>query len=657
MTENELSRPVPRGIVPLAWALIIFAAMFAGYQQLFCTFAQYDDEGYVMISLQSFLDGQPLYNQTFTQYGPAYYFLHGGLHRGLSLPITHHVTRLKTLVLWLGTAAMSALFVFRVTREQLVAMGAFAAVFLHLDKLPLETGHPQEQCAFGIASLLVVATIRIQSMTIQGVVVPLALGALCGLVTMTKINVGVLLSLGTLLGLLISARPTTLRNVLLAGAAAASLLLPLVLFRGHLLEWKSNPLPFVTVLSVAGGLLAVAASLRDARPKVGSQVVMPGSASRRDATTGYFAAALMITMGSFAGATVWNGTPPTSLFHGLVGQHAGFTDDFFHPPSLTPLAVPIALGMALLAIAHQVQTRCLNVCRLAATGLAVYSGIAYLSQSGAPPAHGMQERGGMWVLVSYAPSLMWLLLVPPMKDSATSTFAARIVLAFVAILQALTMFPTPGTQVAVGTFPLMLGCLILGHDCLASWQRCVTRELHTIWSSRIAIALLTLFLVAVVSRDIRFWHYRSTLTPLALPGTGALRLPAETVLQQRRIVAALNGHADTFVFANQGRNSVYFWTEIQPPTSLNVTFWRFLLRPDQQKAIVEALERYPNACVIHEDTQIKLPVGPLVEYILDEFEPARTFESWQLWIRKGRQLPRVNPTRPSTDPDVATFDR
>lgn len=616
-----------RGIVSVAWALIIFAAALAGYQQLFCTFSPYDDEGYVMISLQSFLDGQPLYSQTLTQYGPAYYFVHGGLHRGLSLPITHQVTRLKTLVLWIGVAAMSALFVFRVTSTQLFAVGAFAAVFLHLDKLPLETGHPQELCALAIASLLVVATLQMRSVTIQGVVVPLALGALCGLVTMTKINVGVFLSLGTLLALLIVARPTTVKSVVLAGAAAASLLLPPILFRGHLLDGKANLLPVVTVLSLASGFFA-ARHLR-------SNTDIPPWPLR---TLGYFAAGLLITISVLAGAAVWHGTPPVSLYYGLLGQHTGFTDDFFHRPALTSLAVPVALVVMLLAITQHIQKRWLNACRAAALGLAALCGVAYLFQSGSLPVHGMQDRGGMWVLVSYAPALMWLLLVPPINNTATSMIGARIVLAFVAILQPLSMFPTPGTQVAVGTFPLILGCLILGYDSLASIQRGVSLKSPDVWSLRIVIALVGLLLVAVLSRDICIWRYRSTLTPLALRGTGALRLPAETVRQQRWIVAEINCHADTFVFANHGRNSVYFWTEVQPPTALNTTFWRLLLSPDQQRKVVDSLKRYPHACVIHEDTPVKLPIGPLVEYIQDEFEPAHTFDSWQLWVRKGRQL-------------------
>jgi hypothetical protein len=37
--------------------------------------AKYDDESYVMLSLQTFFQGQRLYEETYTQYGPAYYLI------------------------------------------------------------------------------------------------------------------------------------------------------------------------------------------------------------------------------------------------------------------------------------------------------------------------------------------------------------------------------------------------------------------------------------------------------------------------------------------------------------------------------------------------------------------------------------------------------
>jgi hypothetical protein len=628
-TDRETCPRVPRGALLVAWTLIVLAATFAGYQQLFSTFSQYDDEGYVMISLQSFLDGQPLYDKTFTQYGPAYYFLHGGLHQGLSLPITHEVTRFKTLLLWLATAGMSSLFVFRVTRAHTLALTAFAAVFLHLDKLPLETGHPQEQCVLFIACALIASTWRMPRATDQGpktwlrFALPVVFGILCGLVTMTKINVGVLLSVATFTGFVILVPPTRLRTGLLAGSSAVSLLLPLLLFRDHLLDFEANVLPLVTVASLAGVLLAARRFSNDLEAPFG----LRGLA--------YFVMAWVITTASIAIAALCSGTTPNGLLYGLVGQHAGFADVFFHPPALRILAIPAAVGIVCVAFAPRgFQDRCFGWCRVAAIGLAVSCSVAYVFESVAPPVHGMQERGAMWRLASFAPALMYLLLIAPTNTNVASTMVARITLAFTAILLPLSMFPTPGTQVATGTFPLLLGCLILAHDALASWRSQETDPSLAIWSRRVAIAMPSLLVVALLCRDVGIWQYRSTLSPLALSGTGPLLLPADAVNEHRQVIATLRAHAAPFVFADHGYNSLYFWAAIKPPTPLNATFGRYLLRPDQQREIIASLERNPQACVIREAADFKLRRGPLIEYVEQEFEPAHTIGGWQMWVRK-----------------------
>ncbi|MDH3716653.1 MAG: hypothetical protein OES79_00905, partial [Planctomycetota bacterium] len=129
------------------WLLVVCAvtaAAFAGYQRLFSTFAAYDDEGYVMISLQSFLSGHALYDETYTQYGPTYYLLQAVLHAGDRLPLTHDVTRFKTLATWLAVAALGAWFLYRVTGQRWLALAGLLVGFMHLDRLALEPGHPQE---------------------------------------------------------------------------------------------------------------------------------------------------------------------------------------------------------------------------------------------------------------------------------------------------------------------------------------------------------------------------------------------------------------------------------------------------------------------------------------------------------------------------------
>ena len=74
----------PRSSASKAWVVVLFAALLAagaatGFCQIFSTFARYDDEGYVMASLQSFLNGHALYDEVYSTFGPAYYLAKGQL--------------------------------------------------------------------------------------------------------------------------------------------------------------------------------------------------------------------------------------------------------------------------------------------------------------------------------------------------------------------------------------------------------------------------------------------------------------------------------------------------------------------------------------------------------------------------------------------------
>ena len=50
------------------------------YLDVFSTFWQYDDEGFMMLTVKHFLDGYPLYNEIWTPYGPFYYLYKWVVH-------------------------------------------------------------------------------------------------------------------------------------------------------------------------------------------------------------------------------------------------------------------------------------------------------------------------------------------------------------------------------------------------------------------------------------------------------------------------------------------------------------------------------------------------------------------------------------------------
>ena len=252
---NETLSPLQQGRwkTVLIWIVLFAMAAFVGYQQIFSTFAEYDDEGYVMISLRSFMNGQPLYDETFSQYGPAFYLVEGSIQRLLDLPITHNVVRLKTIAKWLLVAAACAFFVGRLTRDsgtrsRPLSMLTFCIVFLHLDRLCLEPGHPQELCALGVMAA-VLCSLGISSMAwktrLAGSVI---LGVVCATLLLTKLNVGLFLTAAAISGLVVLLPPTRLKTYLLLCVYGGVAALPLMLYRNHLLEIHSGLLAGITAI-------------------------------------------------------------------------------------------------------------------------------------------------------------------------------------------------------------------------------------------------------------------------------------------------------------------------------------------------------------------------------------------------------------------------
>jgi hypothetical protein len=146
---------------------------------------------------------------------------------------------------------------------------------------------------------------------------------------------------------------------------------------------------------------------------------------------------------------------------------------------------------------------------------------------------------------------------------------------------------------------------------------------------------LFLAVVAILAyRDVHLMEYRRGLAPLALPGASRLRVPADTAQQQQWLVQELRKKAQTFVFGEHAHNSVYFWTGIAPPTALNATVWPYLLRPEQQRRVVAAIDGCQGVYLVREEYAGPAPPGetPLSDYLNARFRRPRVrYGRWELW--------------------------
>ena len=200
----------------LATTLALASAATLAYFRAFSFFGVNDDEGYIQQTVRSYLEGHRLFDEIFTQYGPAFYVLESIIHRTLGAPLSHDVERFVTIGIWVSASAAIGWAVLRITRSWIAAALTFAGVFVHLMPLISEPGHPHGPLMLVIALMVLVGAWH--SGTISPRQAALA-GALTAFALFVKINIGVYLAIGFALPLLFLIRP--LNNRLLVAMCLA----------------------------------------------------------------------------------------------------------------------------------------------------------------------------------------------------------------------------------------------------------------------------------------------------------------------------------------------------------------------------------------------------------------------------------------------------
>src|SRR5262245_9546597 len=184
--------PVPSNKfgVWLSAARVLSVLAWIGHRLVFAQFQGYDDEGYLLVTVQQFLQGLLLYDDVYTQYGPAYYLWQQILHGIVGIPVTHDATRVITLVVWLGCSALAGIPVWLLTRRLLLTAIGTAIAFFHLTQLTFEPGHPQELCLVGVMGAVAVAMWRLVARGRLGIPATVVIAALAAVTALTKVNVG-----------------------------------------------------------------------------------------------------------------------------------------------------------------------------------------------------------------------------------------------------------------------------------------------------------------------------------------------------------------------------------------------------------------------------------------------------------------------------------
>ena len=138
-------------LVALLASPLAFHAFFTGLED-------YDDEGYLLISLREYARGGVLYDEVYSQYGPAYFQLLTPVFRlGRLAFVPTHGRALGALVL-LVTAIVCAVAIWRLSRSVLLALAGELLVVHALVPSRAEPLHPGALLALLLAGLVLAGT-------------------------------------------------------------------------------------------------------------------------------------------------------------------------------------------------------------------------------------------------------------------------------------------------------------------------------------------------------------------------------------------------------------------------------------------------------------------------------------------------------------------
>ena len=620
---------IRRALPCVAFALLAAVLGWAGHALLFTTFMIYDDEGYVLLSLRNYgLHGR-LYDEVFSQYGPAFFALYDGLARLLRFAWDNTAARWLTLVLWLATAGFAAAAVRNVARNLAAALLTFAAVFTYLWIMIHEPSHPG-----GLVGLVVAlgAWLGCRRDPATHPATAAALGATGVVLLLTKINVGVFFLTAAGGWLLAHASAPSVRRIAGLAVAAWVALLPFILMQGLFAE------PWVRAYAALGSLGAA-----------GVWVVLRGQAAGQAGSRSFGAmlGAAGVAAGGVVLLTLARGTCARGLLDGVLLEPLRHPRVYSFAFPWRPGALPsaaIAFGLALLAAARPGLRPRLDsaVIALRGAGLLAFCGSAFGLLPVSLPALGMTFTPALAILCAWPLSG---------TDAAALEARARRWLAWLLALQFLHGYPVAGSQINWGTF-LLLPLLVLG--AMEAWTctqaRLRLRPTRLVPVAAAALALVMAgFMTVKLGRSARF--NQRTGEALDLPGAEKILAADEVAFAMQALSRNARVHGDR-LFSLPGAYSFNLWTGLPTPTLANATQWFNSLDDGRQQAIVASLSAAARPVIIVQQDVLRLLVrqghssdGPLARYLLRDYAPVFSLDGYAFWAKRGRKIAPVGVAR------------
>jgi hypothetical protein len=618
------------------YALVVVAATVAAYLALHTQFAPYDDEGTLLISLEAFVQGETLYRDVYSPYGPFYYEVFGALFALSGHTVTTDASRSIVVVVWVVTSLLLGLAAQRLTGRLMLGVSGMIVAFAALYALSGEPMHPQGLAVL-LIGLFVVLVVREPSS--RPLWAGAGAGALLAALTLTKVNLGAFAIAAVALAAVLTVESLERRRWVRWPVIAAFLALPfLVAARDLNVGWVRD---LIALEALAMTAVVVAAwPLRPARGDGAGGVDrwLLGAMAGFGAAFATILAAILLT-----------GPSPADVYQGMITEAIRVRDvlvtQFPSPPAAVDWGIA-AVAAAFLTTRLRsggggAPTLWPGLLR-AVAGLLIWFAVARIVVVALNPSAGNPDTLPML--------LAWVAAVAPAGTSepAHKRFL-RVLLPALAVGQTLQVYPVAGSQMGIAALTFVpVGALCLG-DALTSlraWSEArgerALERLGTV-TAVVSVALAAQFALDSIARPAASGAvaYRNQ-QPLPFAGARHVRLPHDDVETYRQLVELLRRHRCTDFIGYPNINSLYLWSGIEAPPPGAPGAWINALDSERQQRVVDGLRASPRPCAIRSDGRADLwlhgeqpPDRPLVRYVLDDFRPIERAGEFEFLLPAG----------------------
>jgi hypothetical protein len=621
------NRRLRLAVAVLGFAVVTALMALIAHPKMFTGFSAYDDEGYMLTALKSFVNHGHLYDDVFTQYGPFYYEFWGGFFSLFGIPVTHDSGRNVVTVLWVASSLGFGLSIWRITGSILLGLGTQILTFASLEVLVNEPMHPVSSIALLLAVIVGIATFVGTGRSRWAMAL---LGAAVAALVLTKINVGVFALVAVALACAVSYQQLWGRRWPRLLVEVVFVAIPILLMLSKFDEgWARH-----YAVHVFSAALAVVIALRAVRP-----------ANRETRELRWLVGGFVVLAVASCVAIVATGTSIHGLIEGVIRQPLRQSGAFTIPMLLSKRLYAfdlIAVGGAL-AFWYASRRRGEPSPAWLALGsvFAIVVGLT-MAFSVVGQLLPFNDRSLTGYQLSMLP-FVWVALATAPGEEASGPFAfARILLPPLAALQGLHGYPVAGSQTLLSVVLVIpVGALCVGNGVQGLWRLVDTEpdRLALLGFGALVTVVIAWFVAVTYVRDplhqARGVYH--TTTQLDLPGARDIHLfTAEEVETYEDIAHAMQKNCKATQM-EPGMDSFYLWSEQEPP-SLTATGWETLFDDELQEKVIDDIAPIEGLCLLRNKERAAgwgLSEGPLVKYLEHGFTPIGKWGEYELLRREG----------------------